>query len=65
MSKATLSYDSAQRKATIEFPNGHQLKIGNIDEAEAQEFFTKHAEEFQKRDCILHTSSCIEVRSHG
>lgn len=65
MSKPTLAYDKEQRRAVIEFPNGHQLKIGNVDEAKAQEFFEKHAEEFQKRDCVLHTSACFEVRSHG
>lgn len=64
MTEPTLTYDAATRKAVIEFPNGHKLKLGNVDEAKAKQFFEKHAKEFEKRDCVLHTSACFEVR-HG
>lgn len=65
MSEPTLSYDGAARKAVIEFPNGHKLTVGNVDETKAKAFFAKHAREFEKRDCVLHTSACFEVRSDG
>lgn len=64
MSEPTMNYDSGTRTAVIEFPNGHKLKVKNIDEAKAKDFFSKHAKEFQARDCVLHTSACFEVRGH-
>lgn len=64
MTEPTLAYDAATRKAVIEFPNGHKLTVGNIDEQKAKDFFARHAKEFEKRNCVLHTSSCFEVRSH-
>lgn len=63
MSEPTLAYDGATRKAVIEFPNGHKLAIGNIDEAKAKDFFAKHTAEFAKRDCVLHTGAAFEVRN--
>jgi hypothetical protein len=65
MTEPTLEYDAATRKATIEFPNGHKLRVGNVDESKARDFFSKHAKEFEKRNCVLDTSGCFEVRSHG
>jgi hypothetical protein len=65
MSEPVLSYDKSTRKGVITFPNGHRLTIGNVDEAKAQEFFTKHAKEFMRRDCILHTSAGFETRGAG
>jgi hypothetical protein len=65
MSEATLNYDVGTRTAVIEFPNGHRLKVSNVDEAKANQFFAKHAKEFERRDCVLHTSACFEVRSNG
>jgi hypothetical protein len=64
MSDPTLSYDEASRKAVIEFPNGHKLKVGNVDKEKAEQFFAKYAKEFQKRDCVLETSACFEVRGN-
>ncbi len=63
MSEPRLTYDATTRKGVIEFPNGHRLTIGNVDEDKAKEFFIKHAAEFAKRDCVLHTSACFEVRN--
>jgi hypothetical protein len=63
MTEPTLTYDAATRKGVIAFPNGHRLTIANVDEGQAQAFFKKHAAEFQKRDCVLHTVACIETRS--
>lgn len=63
MTEPTFRYDKEARKGVITFPNGHELRIGNVDEAQAQAFFEKHAAEFMKRDCVLHTGG-IEVR-HG
>lgn len=65
MKEPTLSYDAAARKATIEFPNGHKLRIGNVDEAQARTFFERHAKEFERRNCVLETTGCFEVRTHG
>jgi hypothetical protein len=65
MNEPTMTYDAAARKALIEFPNGHKLRVGNIDEEQAKAFFEKNAKEFERRDCVLHTSACIEVRSDG
>lgn len=63
MTEPTLAYDETARKAVIEFPNGHKLTVGNVDEDKAKQFFAKHAKEFEKRDCVLHTSACFEVRN--
>jgi nucleoside 2-deoxyribosyltransferase len=65
MSEPVLKYDKAARKGVIEFPNGHRLTIGNVDEEQAQAFFKKNAAEFQKRDCVLHTVAGFETREHG
>ena len=65
MSEPTFEYDEQARKAVISFPNGHSLRVAGIDKEKAEEFFRKHAAEFAKRDCVLHTSSTFEVRSDG
>jgi hypothetical protein len=62
MNEPQFAYDAATRKGVISFPNGHKLTIGNIDEVKAKAFFQKHAAEFMRRDCILHTSACFETR---
>jgi hypothetical protein len=61
----TFAYDEQARKGVITFPNGHQLTIGNVDRAKAEDFYARHAAEFMKRDCILHTSACFETRSEA
>lgn len=64
MSEPSLSYDAAARAATIEFPNGHKLRVRDIDEVKAREFFDKHAKEFERRNCVLQTTGCFEVRTN-
>jgi hypothetical protein len=65
MTEPTLNYDETERVGVITFPNGHQLRVKNVDKAKADDFFKRHAKEFQKRDCVLHTSACVEVRHGG
>jgi hypothetical protein len=62
MTEATLTYNKDTREGVITFPNGHKLTVGNVDEAKATDFFKKHAAEFQRRDCVLHTSAGFETR---
>lgn len=63
MTEPTLEYDESQRVGTISFPNGHKLRVKNVDQAQAETFFKKHATEFAKRDCVLHTMGSMEVRN--
>jgi hypothetical protein len=63
MNEPTLDYDEGQRVGTISFPGGHKLKVRNVDREQAQTFFKKHSAEFARRDCVLQTSACIEVRN--
>ncbi len=65
MSEPTLHHDAESRVAVITFPNGHKLTVKNVDKAKADDFFARHAKEFEKRDCVLHTSGTFEVRNHG
>lgn len=65
MSEPTLTYDKTARKGVITFPNGHRLTVANVDEDKANDFFRKHAAEFHKRDCVLHTSACMETRENS
>lgn len=65
MSEPVLTYDKAARKGVISFPNGHRLTISNVDESKAKDFFEKHAQEFMKRDCVLHTSAGFETRGEA
>lgn len=62
MSEPVLAYDKDAKRGVITFPNGHRLAIGNVDEDKAKEFFGKHAAEFMRRDCILHTVAGFETR---
>lgn len=50
-----LAYDAGKRRAVLTFPNGRTLGIGNVSEEQAKDFHARHAGEFQKRDCCLHT----------
>jgi hypothetical protein len=50
-----LAYDAGQKRAVLTFPNGRQLAVGNVTEEQAKDFKARHAGEFQKRDCTLHT----------
>jgi hypothetical protein len=62
MTEPTLSYDKATRKGVITFPNGHRLTVSNVDQEKAEDFFKRHAPEFQKRGCILHGAGAFETR---
>lgn len=50
-----LAYDAGKSRAVLTFPNGRTLAVGNVTEAQAKAFKEKHAAEFQRRDCVLHT----------
>lgn len=50
-----LSYDAAVRRAVLTFPNGRTLALGGVTEDQAKAFRDRHAPEFMKRDCVLHT----------
>lgn len=50
-----LDYDAAARRAVLTFPNGRTLAISNVSEEQAKGFRERHAPEFQKRDCCLHS----------
>lgn len=65
MSEPVLTYDKATRKGVISFPNGHRLTIANVDNDQFDEFARKNAAEFQKRDCVLHTSAGFETRGNA
>ena len=60
-----LEYDKAAKRAVITFPNGRRLTISDVTEDQAKNFVTRHAPEFQRRDCVLHTDGSIETRSSG
>jgi len=51
-----MEYDAAKKRAVLTFQNGRTLAIGNVTEEQAKAFRDRHAPEFQKRDCCLHSS---------
>ena len=55
MSEIKLDYDAEKRSATLTFPNGRTLTVGNVTEEQAKAFRDRHAPEFLKRDCCLQT----------
>jgi len=65
MNEINLVYDKDAKKATLTFPNGRQMRLANVTEEQAREFVAKNGAEFQRRDCILHTSGDIEVRTNA
>jgi len=65
VSKAiSMTYDGETKKATITFPNGRRLTLSDVSEEQANDFVARHAPEFERRDCVLHTTGGIEVRGH-
>lgn len=50
-----MSYDAAKKRAVLTFPNGRELALDNVTEEQAKAFKERHAPEFLKRDCVLHT----------
>lgn len=55
MTEIQMTYDAAERRATLTFPNGRTLTVGNVTKEQAESFKERHAPEFQKRDCCLQT----------
>jgi len=64
MSNAEISmtYDDAAQRATLTFSNGRQLKIAGVTKEKAEEFRSRHAAEFQKRDCCFTTTESLVTR---
>jgi hypothetical protein len=62
MNDIEFAYDEAAKRATLTFPGGHKLRLSGVTEPKAREFLTKHAEEFRRRDCILHTGGTVQTR---
>lgn len=60
--KIEVTYNEAKRSAVLKFPNGRELRIGNVTREEADDFAARHGPEFQKRDCVLHTSGEVLTR---
>lgn len=62
-----LAYDEEQKRAVLTFKNGRKLVLANVTREKAQDFAKRHAPEFARRDCILHTAGDISMRSddHG
>lgn len=50
-----LDYDEGARVAVLTFANGKTMRLSNISRQKAEEFHTRHAPEFAKRDCCLET----------
>lgn len=59
---ASMTYDKARRTAVLSFAKGRELRLSNVTEEQAKEFFERHAPEFERRDCVLHTDGTFEVR---
>lgn len=64
-SEIELAYDGEKKRAVLTFPNGRQLGIGNVTQEQAQTFKERHAAEFMKRDCCLHTVEGAFTRNDG
>jgi len=64
MSDIDMTYDRPTRKAVITFANGRRLTLADVSEEQAKDFVARHAPEFERRDCVLHTTGGFEVRSH-
>jgi hypothetical protein len=60
--KIELTYDEVTRRAVLKFPNGRELGLGNVTREQAESFAAKHGQEFQKRDCVLHTIGEVLTR---
>jgi hypothetical protein len=60
-----LAYDAGKKRAVLTFPNGRTLQVGNVTAEQAQDFLKRHAGEFQKRDCTLHTTEGTFTRDES
>jgi hypothetical protein len=58
----SMEYDAANKSAVLKFKGGRTLRLANVTEDQAKQFVARHAPEFQRRECILHTVGGIETR---
>ena len=58
-------YSESKRTAILTFSNGRPLKLSNVTKEQAEAFRDKHCAEFQKRDCILHTTDGLFTRDES
>ena len=61
----SMTYDTERSEATLSFQNGRKLKISGVSKEQADAFVARHADEFERRDCVLHTDGTFEVRENG
>ena len=62
MSDITMTYDKTTSRAVLTFANGRKLKLAGVSEEQARDFITRHGAEFERRDCVLHTSGEVEAK---
>jgi len=60
-----LDYDEEAKRAVLTFPNGRKLTLSNVTKEHAEKFRDRHAPEFMRRDCVLHTAGDLQIRSRG
>lgn len=58
-----MDYDATKKSALLRFKGGRTMKLSNVTEDQAKQFVARHAPEFQRRDCILHTVGGMETRN--
>jgi hypothetical protein len=61
----SMSYDAAEKRAILTFPNGRQLALQGVTQEQAETFKAKHGAEFQRRDCCLSTVDGAFTRENG
>jgi hypothetical protein len=52
-------YDPEKREGRIVFPNGRELKVGNVTREKFEAFAERNGEEFARRDCVLTTEGTV------
>jgi hypothetical protein len=57
-----VDYDAEKKVGVLAFPNGRTLKLSGVTKEQAEKFAERHGAEFERRDCILHTTGEIETR---
>lgn len=65
MSDIKLAYDGEKKLAVLTFPNGKELRVGNVTESQANAFKERHGQEFMKRDCCFQTMEGAFVRDQN
>jgi hypothetical protein len=54
-SKITMVYDAAARRAVFTDNSGLSFMLGNVTEEKANEWRDRHAQEFFRRRCRMHS----------